>query len=109
MKDCYSYVCSPRHLAVVDVHFCVGMRMWVVSRVNVPAPFRRRGIATRLMGEVLEDADNEEVWLALWVNPYGDMTAEQLVDWYKRLGFEPASGADDDAGCMVRPPQGSAE
>ena len=104
MKQCYSHKCSATKLAVVDLYYAVEMQMWVISRINTPAPFRRRGIAARLMEEVLEDADNEEVWLALWINAYGDMTHDQLRDWYGRLGFESSSGHEDEE-CLARPPQ----
>lgn len=62
---------------------------WMICRVNVPAPSRRQGIATRLMAEVLADADAEGEVLWLAVNAYGDMTKRQLIAWYKRLGFKP--------------------
>lgn len=60
---------------------------YVVSRVIVSAEYRGQGYARQLMQEVLRDADAAGVTLLLEINPYGDMTYEQLESWYMRLGF----------------------
>lgn len=73
---------------------------WMICRVNVPAPSRRQGIATRLIAEVLADADAEGEVLWLAVNAYGGMTKRQLIAWYKSLGFRPV-----DQGWYRRPPE----
>jgi hypothetical protein len=40
-----------------------------------------------LLTEIISDADKEEVWLSLDINPFGDLTFEQLEAWYVRYGF----------------------
>lgn len=76
----------------------------IVNRVNVPGQHRGFGIARELIRQVLADADTEGVVLWLAINPYGNMTYEQLEAWYMRLGFEKFQ-----EGWYRRPPKGCAE
>jgi GNAT superfamily N-acetyltransferase len=65
-----------------------------------------RGAATRLMAQVLEDADREGVTLMLAIEPdyilNPNMDEDRLRNWYKRLGFCPVPGSDTD---MKREPR----
>lgn len=63
-----------------------------VNRVNVPPKHRGQGIGSRLLDELLADADAHGVTLWLDINPYGQMTYEQLEAWYMRRGFVPHEG-----------------
>jgi GNAT superfamily N-acetyltransferase len=73
---------------------------WVVCRVNTPYRSRGKGIARRLMAQVLADADAEGVTLWLGINPYGPMDYDQLESWYRRLGFKgPLSGTGMGRDC----------
>ena len=96
MKTCYSHHCSPTAIAVVDLCRCSHPQGYAITEVYVPANYRQQGIATRLMEEVIEDAELEEETLALRVAPYGDglMEVEQLEDWYARLGFRRSGRGD---------------
>lgn len=79
--------------------------MWdgmCVNRVNVPEAFRGKGIMRSLMAKCLEDADRENVTLYLGINPYGNLTYEELEAWYLRLGFEHHS---TEEGWYVRKPK----
>lgn len=61
--------------------------VWNVCRVNTPPVDRGKGVAARLMEDVLQQADTEGVTLWLWINPSGPMNYSDLADWYNRLGF----------------------
>ena len=63
-----------------------------VNRVSVLKPHRGKGIARRLMSEMLKDADSEGITLWLDINPYGDMDFAELLAWYHRLGCRPCKG-----------------
>lgn len=67
------------------------MTDWVINRVSVLAPHRGKGLARKLMAEVLFDADTEGVVIQLVAAPDGSdtgLTLQQLENWYQRLGFE---------------------
>lgn len=78
---------------------------WTINRVSVLPPHRGKGLARKLMAEVLFDADMEGVLLYLEVQPDGSPTGldfDQLMSWYRRLGFD-----DSPFGypTMFRPPR----
>lgn len=93
MKSSY-YQQIGNKLAVVDLwNDCIEPGpASMITRVNVPAEYRRQGIATRLMNQVLSDADKDGVTLVLEINPYGEMSWNQLASWYTRLGFVETDG-----------------
>lgn len=96
-----------RLLAVADLMHIEG-DVWELTRINVPAALRGQGYGRRLMERVLADADEFGVTLRLVINPYGEMTYEQLRDWYERCGFE-SDGRHDpfdfETGYFIRVPQ----
>lgn len=97
MQDCYF---EPDSRAIIDLS-----PMWdgyCINRVNVPAPSRGKGIMRALMGQCLCDADLQNVTLYLGINPYGDLTYDQLEAWYMRLGFVPHK---TETGWYVRSPR----
>ena len=63
-------------------------KLYEVNRISVLAPHRGKGIGRKLMEEMLQNADREQVSLVLDINPYGDMNFKQLEAWYGRLGFK---------------------
>ena len=58
-----------------------------INRINVPYQYRGKGLGRRLLKEALSDADREGATLYLEINPYGEMTHQQLEAWYMRYGF----------------------
>lgn len=63
-----------------------------ITRVSVLPPHRRKGIASRLLRECLEEADRFE--LNLYLEPIPSAGADgpdrdQLIAWYESFGFEP--------------------
>jgi GNAT superfamily N-acetyltransferase len=75
----------------------------LITRVEVRAKHRGKGVASALMMKVLRDADREQVTLYLTVDPDGTgLDFDSLWRWYERLGFK---AWDDDGQSMWRPPK----
>lgn len=85
-----------RQIGIPEVPAC-----WL-NRINVPPKFRGQGCGSNLLSRVLQDADAEGILMVLMINPYGDMTYEQLKDWYERNGFETI---DEGIDLLIRYPQ----
>jgi ribosomal protein S18 acetylase RimI-like enzyme len=64
-------------------------KLYEVNRVSVPNTVDRgKGIARKLMEELLADVDREGVTLQLYINPSGGgMSYYALAAWYNRCGF----------------------
>lgn len=60
---------------------------WWIHRVNVPQAIRGKGYGTQLLEMILADADRDRVWLGLEAYSSGDLTQQELEDWYLRHGF----------------------
>jgi len=58
------------------------------NRLNVPVRLRQQGIAKKLLQEVIEWADSIKVNILLDINPYGDLSYEQLEVLYQKYGFQ---------------------
>lgn len=73
------------------------------NRLFVPRKIRRRGIASKLLEQLVIWADNEKVNIYLPINPYGDeeygLDLEGLVELYSKYGFKLIQGKD---GSMYR-------
>lgn len=64
-----------------------------------------KGDARELMRGLFEEADKDEITLMVTVHPYADgLTAEQLEDWYARMGF---FELQDEPLIMIRLPYAS--
>ena len=57
------------------------------NRLNVPVRLRHRGIAAKLLRETIDWADWEKINIILEINPYGDMSYEDLEKLYMKFGF----------------------
>lgn len=71
----------------------------LVTRINVPAEHRGKGIGSKLLRSIVADADIMGVTLILEPSPYGGLNYEQLTAWYKRYGF-----VERDDGMYTRQP-----
>lgn len=58
-----------------------------VNRLLVPEQCRRKGIGTALMEEFIGYIDHNHLSAELSINPYGEMTYEQLQKFYGKYGF----------------------
>ncbi len=74
-----------------------------ISRIKTRDSYQGQGGARELMQELIADADNEGVTLALEINPYGPMNFKQLESWYKRLGFKKTAAPFEN--CYLRKPK----
>jgi len=65
-------------------------RVWILLLIRVEKRKLGRGLGSMLMHRILADADREQVTLKLQVPGHTykkEMTAEQLTEWYRQLGF----------------------
>jgi GNAT superfamily N-acetyltransferase len=85
MKTAYYHQCDSRYLAIVDLIELDGTM--VISRINVPAPHRSKGIGNLLLNEVIADADKTNTLLVLDISPSDGLNFEQLEKWYTSKGF----------------------
>lgn len=91
MKSAYT-IPLEHTLAIVDLSDIE--QLWpelagqYIHRINVPQQFRGQGLGTQLLTEVCLAADAENTCLWLDINPYGQLSFEQLEEWYRRYGFE---------------------
>lgn len=60
---------------------------YYLSRVNVPVAYRRLGYGTKLLKEVLADADKDNLILCVQPVSSGGLSQHQLENWYKKHGF----------------------
>lgn len=57
------------------------------NRINVSKEKRGLGIGNELLKSLLSECNNSNIAIMLEINPYGDLTYEQLKDWYIKNGF----------------------
>lgn len=57
------------------------------SRLNVPSQMRGQNIGSLLLNETIKACEEQDVFLVNTVNPYGDLTHEQLISFYERHGM----------------------
>lgn len=102
MQTCYTIRLDALlpHIAIADL-VAPGelMPYWTVTRINVPATYRGNGWGSQLLKAILNDADKEQVKLALEVSPSDGLGYGELVAWYRRYGFKSHA-----YGYMVRKP-----
>ena len=98
MKTCY-FDMSTRVIAdlILPGELTPG---WTISRINVPAIHRGKGLGTKILNEITADADAEGASLWLQVMPSGPLDYDALVAWYRRHGFK----HHHTTGYMVRRP-----
>jgi GNAT superfamily N-acetyltransferase len=78
----------------------------LITEIQTTRGARRLGRASALMKQVLSQADCEGVTLLLGIDPdgsEGSMDYDQLVAWYRRMGFR--YHISEDEGAMRREPQ----
>lgn len=60
---------------------------YLMTRINVPKTSRGRGLASTLLKDIVEDADEEGATLEIHPMASGRLTRKELVSWYMRYGF----------------------
>ena len=61
--------------------------VWIINRVIVHPKLRNQGVAARLIQEACTWADESNITLMLYINPYGDLNYAQLCKFYAKFGF----------------------
>jgi GNAT superfamily N-acetyltransferase len=57
------------------------------NRLIVDRKLRGRGLSIKLMNQVVEWADKNNIEIILQINPYGELDYLQLSQFYERFGF----------------------
>ena len=102
MKHTYFFI---EDKATANLMYC-GNNTWMLTGIEVHRLNRHNGVASRLLKEVLDDADHEGVRMVLGVSPDGSkdsLTYDELERWYARNGFVHDEG--DDTNIMRREPK----
>jgi GNAT superfamily N-acetyltransferase len=73
----------------------IGTSLYEINRINVPEPFRGKGYGTRILQDIIRDADREGITLTLSVFSSGkQLDNDDLIAWYGRHGFKMLSYAN---------------
>jgi ribosomal protein S18 acetylase RimI-like enzyme len=86
VKTIYFEKCSEFQIAIADV-MQLQDGAYMLTRINVPAAYRKQGIGTKLLRQVLDEADACAKTLVLEIMPTGEMDYYALRKWYERYGF----------------------
>lgn len=73
---------------------------WYFNRLIVPPNIRNRGIATKIMKQLIKVLDEKSITLVCDINPYGDLDFDKLHEFYCKYGF-----IDDDKFNLIRHPE----
>lgn len=113
MKTVYFKRLDNTHAAIADLVLMSASRAlgvlapegsFLITRINVPIAYRRKGLGTEMLKEIIEDADKEGVTLVLECVPSDmKMTQRVLAKWYEKHGFSTHQHLD---WIMMRRPRG---
>lgn len=87
MKNSYYVRLSSTEIGILDLCPVEKGRGLIITRINIPEKFRGRGHGSRLLSEVLADADREQIPLFLEILATGPLNRDDLMKWYARHGF----------------------
>jgi len=96
---------DPKTRAIADL-----VELWpgyyIVTRINVPVLSRGRGLGSRMLREILADADAEGATLEIHPMSSGGLTKRQLISWYERYGFHMGQSfiSQDPIRVLIREP-----
>lgn len=87
----------------LEIESMVPPNWYYISRINVPHLHRGKGLGSKLLKMITDDADKEGIILFLSPVPTGGLDYDDLCEWYKRNGFD----WDEERPIMVRRPHTS--
>ena len=81
---------------------------YLITRINVPVVSRRRGLGTKILNEILRDADTEGATLEIHPMSSGGPTRNQLISWYESHGFSMGQSfsTEEPVRVLIREPGG---
>lgn len=80
---------------LMEIHFeddyRYPMHGWIITSIDVRPDHRGQGAGSRLLRDIIADADREGVnlYLSVDADSSGGLSNQQLRDWYMRHGFKP--------------------
>ncbi len=80
---------------------------YLITRINVPRESRRKGLGSKLLREILKDADTEGATLEIHPVSSDGPTRRQLISWYERHNFRMTQSyvSEDPIKVLVREPK----
>lgn len=91
MKSSYTYKCEDGSVAILQ-HTNYHNNGRIITNIQVPSKFRNKGIGTKLLEEICQDADKDKVVLWLEIQYRGGLSSSQLAIWYKKFRFRDLGG-----------------
>lgn len=97
MQNCYV---DQKHNAIADlINYEDGK---LITRINVPREHRGQAIGSKLLQEITDAADRENVTLYAWASSSDGLSTADLKEWHRRHGF---ITQQEPRGLTRRPPR----
>ncbi len=74
-----------------DIYGVSGDNVWYFNRLFVPNQIRSKGVANKLLTELVKTLKDTGITLICEINPYGDLNEENLKELYLKFGFKETS------------------
>ena len=75
-------------IGIAEASMLPGEGIYYFNRLYVNPKYRKKEYGKRLLNTLLDYMDSINTALCLDINPYGEMTYEQLKAFYMRYGFK---------------------
>ena len=75
-------------IGIAEASYMSGEGMYYFNRLYVNPKYRKNNYGTRLLNTLLDYIDSKNSVLCLDINPYGEMTYDQLKSFYMKNGFK---------------------
>jgi GNAT superfamily N-acetyltransferase len=75
-------------IGITEASHMPGEDMFYFNRLYVNPKYRKNNYGTRLLNTLLDYIDSINGVLCLDINPYGEMTYDQLKAFYMKYGFK---------------------
>lgn len=79
-------------IGIAEASYMTGEGMYYFNRLYVNPKYRRNEYGKRLLNTLLDYIDSINAILCLDINPYGEMTYDQLKVFYMNHGFKETDG-----------------